>query len=201
MKRFIFLVIFSIGICFSGIGQISKNVITRQSDLKTVKSDEYDKISLDNVFYTTDIVGQPELPVYIREFVIPIDAQITGINITNISKQKLTGNYHIYPVQPPRTASFQDRISDFSLPDPVIYSSAMPYPNKQAEILSDDLYLGYRIVTVRLYPVEYIPLMKELYVCNFDFSIDYSIKTKGDKSSEFVTQTQSLYRYELNKKT
>jgi len=81
MKRIIFLAIFGIGICFSGTGQISKHVTTKQADLKVVKSGEYDKISLDNVFYTTDSIGQPELPVYIQSFVVPIDAQITGINI------------------------------------------------------------------------------------------------------------------------
>ena len=57
MKRIIFFITIWIGICFSGIGQISKNITPKQSDLNIVRIDEYDKISLERVFYTTDIVG------------------------------------------------------------------------------------------------------------------------------------------------
>ena len=200
MRRIILLTIVWMGVCFFGVGQISRNVTTRQSDLKTARASEYNKIFLNNAHYT-DVVGQPELPVYIRSFVIPIDAQITGVTVNSVNKQKMEGTYHIYPVQPPRPVSFNADFADFVLPDSVVYNSSMPYPGKQVEIISDDRYLGYRIVTVRLYPVEYIPLTKELFVCSFDFSIDYSINTKQVKNNEFLTQTQSLYRYELNKKS
>jgi len=200
MKRFLFFISICIGFCFSSIGQISKNVTTKQSDIKIVKAEEYDRISFERVFYVTDIVGQPELPVYIQSFVVPIDAQINGIEVSNMSKQKLPGAYYIYPVQPPIPVSVNNNISGFKLPDPTIYNSSKPYPSKQAEIMSDEIYLGYRIVTVRLYPVEYHPQTRELYLCNFDFSIDYSVNTKQSESNEFVMQAQSLYRYILNSK-
>ena len=168
MKRIIFLAIVWVGVCFSGIGQISKSITTRQSDFKIAKTGEYDKILLDNVFYT-NIVGQPELPVYFQSFVIPIDAQINGVTVNRVNKQKLPGTYYIHPVQPPTPISLEDSVSDFELLDPAIYNSAMPYPGKQAEIISDEIYLGYRIVTVRSYPVEYHPQAKELYTCNMNF--------------------------------
>ena len=58
MKRILFLISIWIGVCFSGIGQISKNETTKLSDLTVVKVGEYDRISLDKVFYTTDIVHE-----------------------------------------------------------------------------------------------------------------------------------------------
>ena len=200
MKRIIFFITILIGVYFSGIGQISRNVTTKQSDLNIERIGEYDKISLEKTFYTTDIVGQPELPVYIQSFVIPIDAQINELKVNSVNRQKLEGNYYVYPIQPLRPVSFKDSIYDFILPDPAVYNSFMPYPEKLADIISDDIYLGYRIITVRLYPVEYNPQAKELYVCDFDFSIDYSIDAKQAGNNKFITQTQSLYRYELNKK-
>ena len=200
MKRIIFFITFWILVCFSVVGQISKDVTTKHSDLIIEKIGEYDKIFLDNEFYTTDIVGEPELPVYIQSFVIPRDAHVNGIIVNNVNKQKLTGNYYIYPVQPPLPVSFKDSIKDFSLSDPTVYNSSVAYPGKQAEIISDDIYLGYRIVTVRLYPIEYNPQAKELYSCNFNFTIDYSTNAKQAENDEFVTQSQSLHRYELNKK-
>jgi hypothetical protein len=47
--------------------------------------------------------------------------------------------------------SAQYDTDDFTPPNPVVYNSSKPYPEKQAEIISDALYLGYRIVTVQLY--------------------------------------------------
>jgi len=55
MKRIIFFITIWIGICFSEIGQISRNVVTKQSDLNIARIGEYDIISLDRVFYTTNI--------------------------------------------------------------------------------------------------------------------------------------------------
>jgi len=75
MKRIIFFITVWIGVCLSGTGQISRDITLKQSDLKVVNTEEFDRISfLDNVHYT-DIVGRPELPVYIKSFVVPIDAQ------------------------------------------------------------------------------------------------------------------------------
>ena len=199
MKRHILLAIVWIGVCFSVVGQISRNVIVNQSDLRITRVGEFDKISLDNVFHT-DVVGHPELPVYIQSFVIPIDAQLNGVTVNSINRQKLPGTYNIHPVQAPIPISSQDNILDAGLPNPVIYNSITPYPGRQVEIISDELYLGYRIVTVRLYPVEYIPLTRELYLCDFDFTINYSVSTRQRGSRDFLTQTQSLYRYELNKR-
>jgi hypothetical protein len=198
MKRIIFIISICLGGCLSIIGQISKNISVNQSDLKIEKAGEYDKISLDNVFYMTDIVGQPELPVYIQSFVIPVDAKLNGVTVNGVNRQKLSGNYYINPVQPQIPSSFLGSINNLGLLDMDIYNSSMPYPGKQAEIILDELYLGYRIITVKLYPVEYIPKAKELYLCNFNFYIDYSTNIKGDRN-EFVAQTQSLYRYEMNK--
>jgi len=91
MKRIIFLITIWTGICLSGIGQISKSVIAKQSNLQITKAGEYDKISLDNVYYM-DIVGQPELPVYVQSFVVPIDAQINGITII-VTTEEINANY------------------------------------------------------------------------------------------------------------
>ena len=46
MKRIIFFITIWIGVCFYRIGQISKNVTTKLSDLNIERIDEYNKISL-----------------------------------------------------------------------------------------------------------------------------------------------------------
>ena len=99
MKRITLLTI--IWICFYlfGIGQITSNRITNLYDLKIEKIGEYDKIFLKNSVYTTDIVGQPELPVYVQTFVIPRDALINGVSVNSVNKQKMKGEYNVFPAQ------------------------------------------------------------------------------------------------------
>jgi hypothetical protein len=138
-------------VCFIGNGQVSRSIATYHSDIHIEKSGEYDKITLENSFHSTVELGLPELPVYIQSFVVPIDAKLNGVTVNGINKQKLERTFYVYPAQPPMPVSTQYDADDFTPPNPAVYNSSKPYQGKQAEILSDELYLGYRIITVQLY--------------------------------------------------
>ena len=61
-------------------------------------------------------------------------------------------------------------------PDPLIYNSKIPYPNKTANIVTDVTNFGYRMVTVAICPFEYIPSDRKLYLFNqVNITINYSI--------------------------
>ena len=167
--------------------------------IKTDKVNGFDKI-IGGDGFSTENPGSPELPVLLKSYLIPADADGVTINVQHVSKQKAEGQYDIYPVQPPVPVDAMESIS-FIEPDPEIYESEAPFPGKAAEIICDEFYMGYRIVTVRLYPLEYLPKRKELYTCHIDFSIDYTLAKSPEKEAALVTQHQSLYRYELNKKS
>ena len=167
--------------------------------IKTDKVNGFDKI-ISSEGFSTENPGSPELPVLLKSYLIPVDADRITINVQSVSKQKVDRKYDIYPAQPPVPIGVVEPVS-FVEPNPEIYESEAPFPDKAAEIISDEFYLGYRIVTVRLYPLEYLPKKKELYTCNIDFSIDYTLKISMEKEANVVTQNQTLYRYELNKKS
>ena len=161
-----FIVIFF----FVGIGivqaQIRGQIQYTNEIVKTNNVDGFDKIVSNEL--TTAEPGSPELPVLLKSYLIPVDADGVSINIKNVNKQKVEGQYNIYPAQPPIPTDAMKSIS-FIEPNLEIYRSETPFPNKMAEIISDEFYLGYRIVTVRLYPFEYLPARKELYACNMNF--------------------------------
>ena len=162
MRKITFTSIILFFVCYFAVGQISRTITTNPSDFLVEKVGEYDKIFINKELNAIDIVGHPELPVYIQSFVIPRDAQLFGVTVSNINKQKVAGIFNVFPAQPPRPVSMEFEEEDFVLPDPEIYNSQIPYSGKQAEIISDDIYLGYRIVSVKFYPIEYIPKAKEL---------------------------------------
>jgi len=186
---------------FAGIyaiqAQVKGEVKFKMKDIKIMKENGFDRFFTDENFYIVD-PGSPALPVLLKSYLIPLDADNVTVNLQNISKQKEIGQYLVYPAQPPVPVG-NNKDMGFVAPNPKIYESDSIFPNKLAEIVSDDNYLGYRIITVRLYPVEYNPKTSELFICNFNFRIDYVTNTKPGKGNE--TQTQSLYRYELNKKS
>jgi hypothetical protein len=176
--------------------QIKRQVAFSQNTVEIIKTNGFDRIVHDENHSISE-AGSPELPVVMKSYLIPVDASKVTVRINSLSKQKIKGQYTLYPAQPPVPSG---NIETFVIePNPKIYESEAPFPGKFAEIISDEFYLGYRIVTVQLYPFEYFPKKKELYMCDIDFSIDY-ILTKSYKKEIIETQYQSLYRYELNKK-
>jgi len=100
MKRITLITIINISFCLLASGQISKNITTSLSDIEIEKIGEYDKISITNEFHATDIVGQPELPIYYKSFVIPRDAQLNGVSVNSVNKQKVKGSFNVFPAQP-----------------------------------------------------------------------------------------------------
>jgi len=133
--------------------------------------------------------GHPKLPVKIETYVVPYDAEVTGISINSLQKEKMDGKYYVYPAQPPRPLDWSEP-PEFVEPDPEIYNSTSPYPGKRVEIVSDGYSHGYHVVTVATYPVEYIPKNREIYLLDIDFTIQYSTtgiqKTATSKKQSFI---------------
>lgn len=177
--------------------QISESFTLPQNELIFQKNAEFDElITKDYTF--TDEIGNPQLPVRIESFVVPFDTIVSGIYTTSVTKQKIKGKFYIYPTQPPRPLDGSDPPA-FVEPNPAVYNSSEPYPGKTVEIISDEYMHGYHIVTVKIYPVEYIPKNREIYLQDISFTINYS-SSKIKSSSIIQPEKQSYKRAELAKK-
>ena len=138
-------------------------------------------------------MGNPDLPIYRVSYVLPIDATLTDIIFTTKTKQKTEQNYNIIPVQQPITTD-NPNAPAFTQPNKAVYQSTSPYPNKLYEIESDHFYMGYHVITLRIYPFEYLPLTQMLnYYTQMEFSINYSNAINKDEMSPL---TQNLHRAE-----
>jgi len=197
-KLYFIAIFLLLGVCIVQ-AQIKGQIQFTNKVVKTSKDNGFDRIISHEGFTTTE-PGNPELPILLKSYLIPVNANRVTINIQNVSKQKVEEQYNIYPAQPPIPVGIVQSIP-FIEPNPQIYQSELPYPGKSTEIVSDEFYLGYRVVTIRLYPFEYLPKRKELYACDINFSIDYTQTRSLEKEAALVTQNQTLYRYELNKKS
>ena len=162
MKKITILLIALIGLVAFSNAQVSDNYVITPNDLTIQSNGGYDILEIiDHSF--TDEIGNPQLPVKIVSYVLPYNSTITGITINSISQEKLSGNYYIFPTQPPRKLDWSDP-PPFVEPNLEIYNSNTPYPNKTVEIINDGYTHGYHVITVAIYPVVYYPEDREIYL-------------------------------------
>ena len=172
--------------------QISDKLTISKQDIKTEKVNGYDKISWKSD-YRTQEVGSPELPVYRVSYVLPIDAQVTSVSFAVQTKQKHEQNFNIIPVQQPVLAD-NPNAPAFTPSNKAVYQSTSSYPKKLYEVESDHFYMGYHLVTLRIYPFEYVPSTQILYYYSqLEFAINY---VSSNNTNEISPQTQNLHRAE-----
>ncbi|MBC8314033.1 MAG: hypothetical protein H8E51_00890 [Bacteroidetes bacterium] len=169
--------LFSFGlVCFALYlnGQYFGSISTQQSDLTFSTKDGFDIVELNEKHFINQI-GEPQLPVKIFSYVLPIDAKDVTVNVTNTSSLQITSTYLIYPAQPPSVPDGNPPPA-FIPPSEDIYNSSNPYPGKIVEITDVSCLMGYKIVSITIYPIEYIPINQVVYLySSIDFVINYTL--------------------------
>ena len=174
--------------------QITGQVNVNLTDVQISAQGDYSKIRLEGADELMRQVGAPELPVIVKTFVIPADAKVTGVDVAVNSRTALDGTFQPYPAQPPVTVG--DNAPDFVPPADSIYNGSSPYPSTRAEIVADYNQMGYHLVAVRLYPIEFEPESKKIYINSFGFTLRYQQGAQQAKRP----QAQSERRTRLIKK-
>ncbi|HEC77085.1 MAG TPA: hypothetical protein ENI33_07510 [Thermoplasmatales archaeon] len=120
--------------------------------------------------------GEPYLPVKGVNVLLPQEKKVKEIIVSG-NKTYLGRDYVIEPASEP--VPFLENVS-FSPPEPdeEIYNSTQPFPSQPYAIVDTYFFRGYSILTLRLYPVEYIPKSGEIYYYN-----DMTLRVKTEDSS------------------
>jgi len=193
MKRIRIIYVFLLSLfCIIGRAQVNDQLKIDKSEIRAEKENEFDKLEWNSNYKTLEL-GKPEIPVYRVSYVLPVDAVVTGVTFKKKSKQKLDGSFYLYPAQEPIPTDNSKEVK-FTAPDSKVYESNQPYPNKIYEIESDRFLQGYHVVTLIIYPFEYIPGSRTLsYYTNMDFTIQYTL---GGNADEIKPLTQTVLRAE-----
>ena len=142
-------------------GEMEREITFQASDLSFSKSRGYDIVSLPGASLMME-VGSPILPRISVKLLIPPGATSTKVEIISYEKEIISGDFNIFPAQPPMKIGARE-IPEFVEPNPAVYESKEPYPGK---LVSDKIHngtkCGYRIADFFIYPLEYIPKEKKL---------------------------------------
>ena len=108
-------------------------------------------------------IGQPRIPVRGAQILLPPGTDVANIEIKFGEKVLLVGKYQIEPVGAPSPFSKSMQGEGDLYIDAEIYASNNSFPSAQFEMVGIYGFRGYRILVLRLYPLEYEPLSGKLY--------------------------------------
>jgi hypothetical protein len=129
----------------------------------------YDRVTYPGTEPTAE-VGKPELPLRRVQLVVPADATVTGVTITEATTQELANSFNIVPAQPPAPCCQPPGpqppgwvpTRPVAPPDPATYASTAPYPTAPVVLQREGYLGGWHLVGVAVYPLQYVPAQRRL---------------------------------------
>jgi hypothetical protein len=171
-------------------GALEKGVEFASENLEFRKFKGYDIAAFPRCGQTST-VGNPRLPRAALHVLMPPGATVTRVEVTSCESKQLPGTYDIFPAQLPIPISHIGTSHRFAPPNPAVYSSNTPYPERIVECTGTGTMSGYRIASLLVHPLQYIPSEGKLTLHeNVRFILYYTI----DKS---VTKRMPRKKAEL----
>ncbi len=127
----------------------------------TIADQVYDRVILPGASNGGNTAGVPRLPACGAYILLPYGSEVGGVQVDSGERVLIGSGYVIEPTSAPVPLS-----ADFArppVPDPAIYGSASPFPTARFEQIGTSGFRGFRILVLKLNPVEYIPSTGELY--------------------------------------
>ena len=151
----------------------------------------YDRITVPGCSSFGD-AGKPVLPVKGKQVLIPYNKVIDSIEVITGEKTVLSGAYNVEPATEPIPLDQDfDNYSYNVTINETVYNSDKPYPGKFYDVVSVQMFRGYKILILRLYPVQYIPKSGEVYYYK---NLAVKVNTKPISSQLGATSTDDIYQ-------
>jgi len=102
-------------------------------------------------------IGQPALPARGAYILLPQGAEIADIQVVHDTKIQVAGSWRVEPIQKPVPLSLAATTTDEFVRDDELYMSSLPFPQARYKNVGTFDLRGFRVLVVKLFPVEYIP--------------------------------------------
>ncbi|MBD3348963.1 MAG: hypothetical protein GF400_07185 [Candidatus Eisenbacteria bacterium] len=161
------------------------------SSVEVVEAGKFSAVSVPGLRSLSE-PGAPDLPARVLHFVIPGDSRVEDV-VAEYKETELRGAHLVLPAQPEVPIGETPRWAE---PDPSIYESAEPYPESRVVYLGDGYLGGYRIASVAVYPIQYVPSEGRLVLAT-DVSVELELARGANRSvsrRRMTGRTAELYR-------
>jgi len=179
---YIFFLFYTLAV-YAGI--LEKEVTFDINDLSFTKIEGYDFVRLKGCISTTVELGAPCLPKASFSLLIPQGAEVIDVEIISFDKEEVPGEYEVYPTQHSQPF-LKDKVFPFVEPDEDIYAKSTPYPEKVIQPAHTGSMGGYKLASLLVHPIQYIPTDKKLiFYSKIKFRVTYE-----EKSRSLITKTE-----------
>jgi hypothetical protein len=135
--------------------------------------------------------GEPILPFKMAKILIPQGKDVQSVNVTASSRKVLEGRFNVEYGKTSIPISSNITIED--QPNQTIYGSTNPFPGVLFSHMSEQHFRGYKILVLKLHPVQYIPKTGELYYFE-TMTVTINMMVSGDASPLFRNLQQDRER-------
>jgi len=159
-------------------GTLLEEVRFDRADLVFTTIGEFDLVTLPSADFTKEI-GAPLLPAQTIHILLPPASRLSGVKIVGLEREVLGKGYRIHPCQPPAPTD-GSAPPDF-VPPSSVYRSDVPYPAEEATLISENVFAGFRLASVKVYPLSYRPKSGELTLNrSIRLSVSYEPKLEAE---------------------
>jgi len=121
----------------------------------------YDTIEYPGTIPMTDL-GKPQLTMTNISVSLPFGSTVNSVSIVDSDTEDISGNFLIYPVQPPKETGDYTTEAVFTLPDPSIYNVDQFYPQNPYSSPFISKLNGATMGGIIVYPFKYNPVDRNL---------------------------------------
>jgi hypothetical protein len=140
--------------------EVAATLVLNPAQLEFGQHEGYDLVSIEGAVHTTD-PAEPMLPAFHVRLLLPPGSDCSEIETFHGGTVRIPGTYDILPAPRPVRLS-QERASEIPQPLKHVYDSDSPYPRTVARLAGVGSLGGFRIATVIVTPLQYIPATGEL---------------------------------------
>jgi hypothetical protein len=177
--------------------QFSDTLTFNLNDLKFDTIENFNQPFFDKCQYT-NIVGAPRMPFISKQYILPKNAEILSIVLSDTSKTVLSGSYLVYPAQTPGILDGRPA-PPFVQPDSFYYSSILRYSGNVCEVVTLTNYFGYHMIKLRIYPLQYIAALRQLILfSSITININYQISGTDPLVNRMTSRQLSELEMYLN---
>ena len=126
--------------------------------------------------------GEPVLPFRQIKVLIPEGKGVKRVDVTLGNREVLQGRFSVMYGKTPMPIS--SNVTAVDKPNDAIYSSTNPFPSSSYSDISEQYLTGYKILLLKIYPVQYVPRTGELYYFE-TMTVTVALEETGEISQMF----------------
>jgi len=150
----------------------------------TIEGTVYDRIIMKNA-PNGGSIGHPALPAAGAQILLPYGEDVVAVDVYPDGELSLGSGYTIEPVGTPYALSKGPQSVPAPAPDKAVYASDQPFPGNEFDNITTQAFRGYRILYLKLNPVQYKPASGQLF---------YSPRLKVVVTTAPADKSMSLFR-------